>query len=137
VRSRYSDCLQAERPRGRSSSPDRGKFFLFSVLSRRVLTPTQPPMHQLQKTLPPGLKRPRCEADVNYQLVSKSRIRGPIHPHPHTSSCCSAELVKHRLRRLFHVLCQCFLYFSGHHNLHFINPSPIPPDLPYKEHSSE
>jgi hypothetical protein len=42
-RSRYSDWLQAGRPRGRSSSLSRVKNFLFSTSSRPALVPTQPP----------------------------------------------------------------------------------------------
>jgi hypothetical protein len=41
---RYSDGLPAERPRGRSLSPGKGKDFLFSTSSRPVLGPTQPPI---------------------------------------------------------------------------------------------
>jgi hypothetical protein len=40
----------------------------------------------------PGVKRPRREAD-HLQLVPRSRIRGSIHPRPHTSSWCNAQLV--------------------------------------------
>jgi hypothetical protein len=43
-RSRYSDCLRAPWPRGRSSSSGRIKNFLFSTWSRPVLGPTQPPI---------------------------------------------------------------------------------------------
>jgi hypothetical protein len=42
-RSRYSDCLRAGRPRGRSSSPD-SQNFLFSISSRPALGPTQRPI---------------------------------------------------------------------------------------------
>jgi hypothetical protein len=39
--SRNSDWLWAERPRGRSLSPRRGKSFLFSISSRIILGSTQ------------------------------------------------------------------------------------------------
>jgi hypothetical protein len=42
--SKCSDWLRAGRPRGRSSSPSRGKNFLFSMSFRQVLDPTQPPI---------------------------------------------------------------------------------------------
>jgi hypothetical protein len=44
-RSRYSDCLQAGWPRGRSSSPGRVKHFLFFMLSKAIPGPTQPRIH--------------------------------------------------------------------------------------------
>jgi hypothetical protein len=40
----YSDCLRFGRPRGRSSSPGRIKYFLFSTSSKMALGPTQPPI---------------------------------------------------------------------------------------------
>jgi hypothetical protein len=57
-RSRYSDWLQAGRPRDRSSSPSGGNNFLFSTSSRPALGPTQPPIQG-----EPGVKRPGREAD--------------------------------------------------------------------------
>jgi hypothetical protein len=61
-KSRYSDWLRAERPRGRSSSPGRVKNFLFST-SKPALGSTQPPIQWVPGTLPPGVKRLRREAD--------------------------------------------------------------------------
>jgi hypothetical protein len=58
-----SDRLRAGRPRGRSSSPGRGKIFLLSTSSRPVLGPTQPPIQLVPGALSPGVKRPGCEAD--------------------------------------------------------------------------
>jgi hypothetical protein len=40
--------------------------------------------------LSPGVKRPGREADHSPITNERSRIRGPIHPFPHTSSCRSA-----------------------------------------------
>jgi hypothetical protein len=87
--SRYSDWLRAGRPRGRSSSPGRGKIFLFSTLSRPVLGPTQPLIQWVLGALSPGVKRPGCEANHS-PLMPKSRKRGSIHPLPHTPSWRSA-----------------------------------------------
>jgi hypothetical protein len=38
-----------------SSSPDRGKIFLFSTSSRPVLGPAQPPIQWVQGALSPGV----------------------------------------------------------------------------------
>jgi hypothetical protein len=43
-RSRYSDWLLVERPKGRSSSPGRVKNFIFSTTSRPAMGSTQHPM---------------------------------------------------------------------------------------------
>jgi hypothetical protein len=53
-----SDWLRAERPRGQSSIPGRGKSFLLSTSSRPVLGPTQLPIKWIL-----GVKRLGCEAD--------------------------------------------------------------------------
>jgi hypothetical protein len=60
-----------------SSSPCKGKNFLFSTSSRPALGSTQPPIQWV-----PGVKQPGREAD---QPVPRSRIRGSLHPFPHTS----------------------------------------------------
>jgi hypothetical protein len=52
--SRYSDWLLAGRPRGRSSSPGRGKNFLISTSSRPVLGPTEPPIQWVPRVMRPG-----------------------------------------------------------------------------------
>jgi hypothetical protein len=64
--SRYSDWLQAERQRGRSSSPGRGKIFLLSMSSRPVLEPTQPAMEYV-----PGVKQAGREADPSPPTSTK------------------------------------------------------------------
>jgi hypothetical protein len=61
--SRYSDWLRAARSRGQSSSLGRGKNFLFSMSSRPVLGPIQPPIQWVNGALSSGVKRPEREAD--------------------------------------------------------------------------
>jgi hypothetical protein len=60
---RYSDWLQAERPRGRSSRPRKVKNFLFSTSSRQSLGSTQTPTRWVPDALFSGVKRPGREAD--------------------------------------------------------------------------
>jgi hypothetical protein len=57
------DWLRARWQRSRSSSPSRIKTFLFSMSSRPVLGPTQPPIQWVPRDLSPGVKRPGREAD--------------------------------------------------------------------------
>jgi hypothetical protein len=76
--SQYSDLPWAGRPRGRSSSPGRGKIFLVSTSSRPVLGPTR----SIQWT--PGALSLEAKLNTHLQLVP--RIRGSTHPLPHTSS---------------------------------------------------
>jgi hypothetical protein len=80
--SRYSDWLRAGQPRSRSSSPCRGKNFLFSTSFRPALGCTQPPIQWVPGALSPVVKR---EADHS-QLVPRSTIRESIHRLPHTPS---------------------------------------------------
>jgi hypothetical protein len=49
--------------RGRSSSPGGGKNFQFSMSSRPVLGPTQPPIQWAPGVLSPEVKLPEREAD--------------------------------------------------------------------------
>jgi hypothetical protein len=55
--------LWAGRPRGRSSSPVRGKNFHFSMSSRQAMGPNQPPIQWVLGALSPEVKRPGREAD--------------------------------------------------------------------------
>jgi hypothetical protein len=57
-------CLfgaRARRPRGRSSSSDRVKNFLFSMSFRPALGPTQPPIEWVPGAVSPEVKRLRRE----------------------------------------------------------------------------
>jgi hypothetical protein len=60
---RYSDCLLAGRPRGRSSSPSRVKNILISTTSRSALGPTQLLIQLVSGALSPCVKRPGREDD--------------------------------------------------------------------------
>jgi hypothetical protein len=62
-RSLYSVWLQAGRPKGRSSSPDSVKNFLFSTSSRPALGSTQPRIQWEPGALSPGIKRPGRKTD--------------------------------------------------------------------------
>jgi hypothetical protein len=55
--------LRAGRPRGRSSDLGGVKSFHFSISSRPVLGPTQPPVQWVSGALSPGVKLQRREAD--------------------------------------------------------------------------
>jgi hypothetical protein len=66
---RDSDWLRAGRPRGRSSSPDRLKNFLFSMTSRPALGSTQPPIQWVPGALSSGVKRPGVKLTTHLQLV--------------------------------------------------------------------
>jgi hypothetical protein len=46
-----------------SSSPGRGKFFLYSKTTRLVLGPSQPPIQWVPGALSPGVERPVLEVD--------------------------------------------------------------------------
>jgi hypothetical protein len=51
------------RQRGGSSNPSKVKNFLFSMSSRLVLGPAQPPIQWVPVALSPRVKRPGHEAD--------------------------------------------------------------------------
>jgi hypothetical protein len=78
-RNRYSDCLWAERLRGRSSSPDRVKNFLFSTTSKQTLRPKQPISNgsKAAGTWSWPLTSNQCRDQENVKLY----IHSPIHLH--------------------------------------------------------
>jgi hypothetical protein len=87
------DWLQEGRPRGRSSSPDVGKNFNFSMSSRPVLRFTQPPIQWVAGgggLFPRGESERGVKMTTHLQLVPRSRKRGSIQPLLHTSSWRSA-----------------------------------------------
>jgi hypothetical protein len=94
-RSRYSDWLRAGRLRVRSSSPGKGKIFLFSTASRPVLGLTQSTIQWVPGALSMGVKRQGREADHSL-LVRRSRIRGSIHPFPSTCPWRTTYSVKNK-----------------------------------------
>jgi hypothetical protein len=80
----YSDGLRAGRLRGRSLSLGRVKDFHFSMLSRPVLGPTQPPIRWVPWAHYPRVKWLGCKADHTplQQLELRSRKHRSIHPLP-------------------------------------------------------
>jgi hypothetical protein len=72
-RSRYSDWLQAGRPRGRSSSPGKVKHFLFSMSSKLILGPTQPPIQWVPVVLSPGVKG--SERKIDNSPPSSAKVK--------------------------------------------------------------
>jgi hypothetical protein len=90
------DSAVGGRPRGRSSSPARGKNFLLSTTSIPVLGPTQPPIQWVLGSLSLGAKKPGHEADNTSPTSAEVKKGGSIHPLACTSPWRSAQLVKHR-----------------------------------------
>jgi hypothetical protein len=93
--SRYNVWLLAGRPRGRSSSPGRGRIFLFPTSSRPVLGPSQPPIQWVLGVLSLGVKRPAREADHSPPTsaeVKKTWISISTPPYAFMAQC----LIKHR-----------------------------------------
>jgi hypothetical protein len=81
---------------GRSSIPGRGKFFLFSIASRWVLRPTQPPIQRVEGCISPCVKRPVQEADQSLHVVWRSRM---IELYLHSPWVFIAWcLIKHRIK---------------------------------------
>jgi hypothetical protein len=58
---------------GRNSIPGRGENFLFSMSSRPVLGPTQPPIQRVPGALSPELKRQGREAD--HSLPTSAEVK--------------------------------------------------------------
>jgi hypothetical protein len=94
--SRYSDWLQAGRPRGRSSSPGGGKNFHFSMLSTPALGPTQPPIQWVPGALSPEVKRQGREADHSPQTTAEVKKMWLYTSILYTSSWRGAYFIKHR-----------------------------------------
>jgi hypothetical protein len=92
----YSHCIWAGWPRGRGLNPATGKIFLFSMLSRTVLGPTQPPNPMGTREHFPQVSGQGVNLITHLQLVPRSRMSESIHPLPHMPSWLSAKLVRHR-----------------------------------------
>jgi hypothetical protein len=56
---------------------------LLYIVSKLVLGPNRPPIQWVPGALSPGIKQSGREVD---QIVTRTRLRGPIHPLPYTSS---------------------------------------------------
>jgi hypothetical protein len=83
-RRRYSDWLRTERPRVRSSSPDRIKNFLFSTSSRPALESNKPPIQWVPVALSTGVKRQGLETDHSPSASQENMdlyIHSPIRLH--------------------------------------------------------
>jgi hypothetical protein len=91
------------------------KNFLFSISSRPVLGPTQPPIQWVPGALSPEVKRSGHESDHSIQLVPRSRKLGSICPLPYMLSWCSAWLVRHRDNFIFFIQLVTTLYKSMLH----------------------
>jgi hypothetical protein len=79
---RDSAWLLAGRLRGRSSSPEKVKNFLFSTSSRQALGSTQPPIQWVPGALSPAVKRPGRQADHSPPASAEIKKSGSIPPLP-------------------------------------------------------
>jgi hypothetical protein len=90
VMSRGSDWLRAGRPRGRSSSPGRVKYFLFSTSFRPVLGTTQRPIQRIPGAVSQKVKWPGREADHSSPTsaeVKKTLIYTSTFPYAFMAQC--------------------------------------------------
>jgi hypothetical protein len=62
------------------------KMFLFSTALRPALGSTQPSIHWLPWAVSPGLSGSGVKLTTHLHTMPRIRIRGYIHPFPHTSS---------------------------------------------------
>jgi len=68
-------------------------FFLIATASRLVLGPTQPSIQFVRRLFPTGVKAAGgVKLTTHLHLVPRLRMRGYIHPLPHTSSWGGAYL---------------------------------------------
>jgi hypothetical protein len=66
--------------------PSGAKIFLLSASSRPILRSTHPPIQWVPEALHPAESGWDVKLTTHLQLEPRSRIRGFIHPLPHTSS---------------------------------------------------
>jgi hypothetical protein len=69
----------------RGSIPSRGKIFLFFIVFRQALGPTQPPIQWVPWVIPPGVERPGREADHSPPSSAEVNNGGVTPPLPHMS----------------------------------------------------
>jgi hypothetical protein len=77
-----SNWLRDGRPRSRSSSPGRGKNFLFSTSSWLATGSTQPPIQWLRWVLSPGLKQLGRESDHSIPSIAEVKNMWSVRPLP-------------------------------------------------------
>jgi hypothetical protein len=104
--SRYSDCLRAGQPRGRSSSPGTVKNLLFSPSFQPSVGSTQIPVQCVPGVLSPGLNWQVPESDNSHPSSAKVKKMWIYATTPHISSWRNAQLVKHKDNFIF------YLHFS-------------------------
>jgi hypothetical protein len=90
----YSDWLRTAWPRGRSSSP--GMVKNSRPRPDRLWGTASLQSNGCRALFPLGWSGRCLKLTTHLQLVPMLRKRGSVHPLPHTSSWCSAWLVKHR-----------------------------------------
>jgi hypothetical protein len=71
--------------RGWSSSPSGVKYFLFSMLSRLALRPTEHPIQWVPGALSPGIKQPGREADHSPSTIAQVKMWIYTSAPPYTS----------------------------------------------------
>jgi hypothetical protein len=62
-----------------------GEIFLISTSSRPALGSTQPPIQWVSAALPPGVKRPECEAENSPPTSTEIKNRWVYTSTPHTN----------------------------------------------------
>jgi hypothetical protein len=85
-----SDRLRVGRPRGSEFESRWGQEF-YPQRPDQFWSP-----HSLLSNGYRGIFPRSVKLTTHLQLAARSKIRGSIHPLPHTSSWCSVSLVKHR-----------------------------------------
>jgi hypothetical protein len=74
---------------GWGSIPGKGKIFLFSVVCRKALGPTQPPIQSVVGAFSPGVK-------LTTSSSAEVKNSGTVPSLPHMSSWRVAQLITHR-----------------------------------------
>jgi hypothetical protein len=82
----------SRRQRDLSSSPGMVNNLHFSILSRLVLGPNQPPIQWVPEEISQGVKRPGCEAEHLPPISADVKKTWSIHTLPYTASWRTAWL---------------------------------------------